>query len=111
MSIPVPVTELATALAPYPWGYLMTVRDDLRAQCLAVPTDLRDGVLHAEGGRSTNANLAARPEVTMVFPHPSPGEYTLIVDGTALVTPAGMVELRPTAAILHRPAVAAPPAG
>jgi len=108
MSIPVPVSELATALAPYPWGYLVTVRDDFRAHSLAVPTDLRDGVLHADGGRTTCANIAARPEVTMVFPHPTPGEYTLIVDGTAHVSAAGAVSMVPTAAILHRPALAAP---
>lgn len=111
MSIPVPLTELATALAPYPWGYLVTVRDDLRAHSLAVPTDLRAGVLHADGGRTTCANIAQRPEVTMVFPHPSPGEYTLIVDGTAEVTAAGSVVMVPTSAILHRPAISAPSAG
>jgi len=111
MSIPVPLSELAGALRPYPWGYLVTVRDDLRAHSLAVPTDLRDGVLHADGGRTTCANIAARAEVTMVFPHPTPGEYTLIVDGTASLTSGGGVMMVPTAAILHRPAVAAPPAG
>ena len=105
MSSPVALTELATALAPYPWGYLVTVRDDSRAHSLAVPTDLRDGVLHADGGRTACANVAARPEVTMVFPHPSAGEYSLIVDGTATVTPEGTIELWPTYAVLHRPAI------
>ena len=106
MSIPVPIPELAEAIAEYPWGYLVTVRDDLRAHSLAVPTDLRDGVLHADGGRTTCANIAARAEVTMVFPHPQPGRYSLIVDGTAAVTADGDVVVTPSYAVLHRPAIA-----
>ena len=100
MSIPVSLADLAAAVAAYPWGYLVTVSDDLRA-----------GVLYSDGGRSTRANIAARPEVTMVFPHPTPGEYTLIVDGSARVTDAGTVEFVPSSAILHRPALANPSAG
>ncbi len=111
MSIPVSLADLAAAVAAYPWGYLVTVSDDLRAHSLAVPTDLRAGVLYSDGGRSTRANIAARPEVTMVFPHPTPGEYTLIVDGSARVTDAGTVEFVPSSAILHRPALANPSAG
>ena len=110
MSIPVPLDELATAIAPYPWGYLLTVRDDLRAHSLAVPTDLRGGVLHAAGGRTTCANIAVRPLVTMVFPNPAVGQYTLIVDGEATVIAAGSVVVVPSAAILHRPAISAPSA-
>ena len=70
MSIPVELSELAATLAAYPWGYLVTVGDGLRAHSLAVPTDVRDGMLHATVGRSTRANIEARPGVTMVFPHP-----------------------------------------
>jgi len=104
VSIPVALSDLATALADYPWGYLVTVSPDHRAHSLAVPTDFRDGVLHAIGGRSTNANGAARPAVTMVFPHPEPGKYSLIVDGDLEVLDAEVV-LHPTSAILHRPAL------
>ena len=46
MSIAVPLDELASALAEYPWGYLITVGDDQRGRTLAVPTDLRDGRPH-----------------------------------------------------------------
>jgi len=105
MSIPVTLAELETALAPYPWGYLVTVGDDQRAHSLAVPTDFRDGVLHAAAGRSTRANVSARPSITMAFPHPRPGEYSLIVDGNAVADDAGVV-FTPTSAVLHRPAIA-----
>ncbi len=111
MSIPVSLDDLTAAIGAYPWGYLVTVSDDLRAHSLAVPTDIRAGLLYADGGRSTRANIAARPGVTMVFPHPTPGEYTLIVDGSAQVTDVGTVEFVPSSAILHRPALANPLAG
>lgn len=104
MSIPVALPDLAAALAEYPWGYLVTVGPDLRAHSLAVPTDFRDGMLHAAAGRSTRANALEHPAVTMVFPHPEAGRYTLIVDGTVEVL-ADEVVLHPTSAILHRPAI------
>ncbi|MGB8861496.1 MAG: hypothetical protein WCC60_19735, partial [Ilumatobacteraceae bacterium] len=104
MSIPVPLDDLAATLAAYPWGYLVTVGDEVRAHLLAVPTDLRDGVLHASAGRSTRANLAVRPEATMVFPHPTAGGYSLLLDGTALVA-GDAVTFTPLHAILHRPAL------
>ena len=109
MSIPVALEELAATLAGYPWGYLVTVGDDLRAHSLAVPTQWRDGALIMDAGRSTRANVAARPDVTMVFPHPRPGEYSLIVDGRAAeqvdATGRSLVVFTPSQAVLHRPAL------
>lgn len=105
------LSELEAALAAYPWGYLVTVGDDLRAHLLAVPTDYCDGALQAAAGRSTRANVRARPEITMVFPHPLPGEYSLVLDGLATVVAAPdgeRVSFAPSHAVLHRPAI--PPA-
>lgn len=107
MSIIVPIDELAEALAPYPWGYLLTVGEAQRTHALAVPTDFRDGALHLRGGRSSLANAAAEPQVTMVFPHPAPGGYSLIVDGVAS-SDGEALAIAPQHAILHRPAIAAP---
>lgn len=104
MSVVVTIDELPNALRDYPWGYLMTVRDDLRVHTLAVPTDWRSGAFHASVGRSTRANIDARSDVTMVFPHPQPGGYSLIVDGTAAVVDDEVV-FSPTSAVLHRPAM------
>ena len=105
MSVPVDLARLAETLAAYPWGYLVSVGDQGRAHSLAVPTDFRDGSLHAAGGRSSRANIAARPGVTMVFPHPASGEYSLILDGVAVVHGEAVV-FTPSHAILHRPAIA-----
>ena len=108
MSIAVPVDELGAALAERPWGYLLTVRDDGRAQTLALPTVWRDGALVGEVGRSTAANVLARPTVTWVFPGATGEEFSLIVDGDASVvgsTDGSTVVVRPTWAVLHRPAL------
>lgn len=104
MSIAVPLDELADALAQRPWGYLLTVRDDGRAQTLALPTVWRDGALVGEVGRSTATNVVARPNVTWVFPGATGEEFSLIVDGDATVEEATVV-VRPTWAVLHRPAI------
>ena len=103
MSVPVALADLPTTLEYYPWGYLVTVSPSLRAHSLAVPTRWSEGGLHATVGRSTAANAVDRPEVTMVFPHPQPGEYSLIVDGTAAMIDGELV-FTPTSAVLHRPA-------
>jgi hypothetical protein len=64
----------------------------------------RDGALVGEVGRSTAANVLARPTVTWVFPGASGEEFSLIVDGDASVV-GESVEVRPTWAVLHRPAI------
>ena len=104
MSIAVPLVELAERLAQHPWGYLVTVRDDGRAQSLAVPTQLVDGSLVATVGRGTAGNAAARPGVTMVFPGASGEDMSLIVDGDARVD-GDRIAVTPTWAVLHRPAL------
>lgn len=104
MSIAVPLEELADRLAAYPWGYLVTVRDDGRAQSLAVTTRYAEGVLVATVGKGTAANAIARPNVTMLFPGASGQEFSLIVDGDANVD-GDTLSVVPTWAVLHRPAL------
>ena len=104
MSIPVDIGELTKVLADYPWGYFTTVGADQRAHSLAVPTVYRDGLLHIDAGKSSRRNLEVCAEVSMVFPHPQPGGYSLIIDGPATVSD-GEVSMRPMHAILHRPAL------
>jgi hypothetical protein len=80
------------------------VRDDGRAQVLAVPTQYVDGLLVAGVGPRGAANIAARPNVTLAFPGADGEQYSLIVDGDARVVDAH-VEVTPTWAVLHRPAL------
>jgi hypothetical protein len=104
VTIAVPLDELAARLTQYPWGYLITVREDGRAQSLAVPTQLVDGFLVATVGRNAAKNAIARPNVTMLFPGSSGQEFSLIVDGESLVD-GDRIEVTPTWAVLHRPAL------
>lgn len=104
MSVKVDLTELAGQLDSYGFAYLMTVSDELRAHVVAVRPVLAEGRLEVEGlGRGTRGNLVARPNISLVWPPPEPGGYSLIVDGVAEVTEAGAVVV-PGHAVLHRPA-------
>ena len=105
MSIP----ELFEQLDRWGWCYLLTVSDEERAHLVALrPTISGDGEdrrlrFDAGGGRACR-NAAARPAVTLVFPPVEQGDgYSLVVDGHAAVE-GSHVEVRPTSAVLHRPA-------
>lgn len=104
MSVKVELGELAGKLAGYDVAYLVTVSDDARAHVLSVWPDATDAGIVVDGvGRHTQANAAAHPDVTLVFPPTEAGGYTLLVDGTAAVDDT-TVTVSPTKAILHRPA-------
>ena len=101
--------RLAAALPDYPFAYLITVDDDYRAHTVTVEPELREAILDIGliGGR-TRENLAHRSDVTLLWPPPEPGGYSLIVDGRAEATEADAQTVRlgvvPTRALLHRDA-------
>jgi hypothetical protein len=110
MSIPVALDDLRAEIkrrtsAPF----LLTVSDDLRPHAVAVSVRSVNDALLAEAGRRTVSNCQARPLIALVWPPESAGEYSLIVDAEASVSPvhANLVTFKPTAAVLHRP----PPTG
>jgi Pyridoxamine 5'-phosphate oxidase len=106
MSVRVELRELATTLADFDVAYLVTVSGDGRAHVLSVWAEPSDAGLVVEGvGRHTQANAAANPDVTLVFPPLERGGYSLLVDGTATVDDT-TVTIVPSSAILHRAAVA-----
>jgi hypothetical protein len=114
----VDVERLAAALTDYPFAYLITVDDDYRVHTVTVEPRLRDlpdgpdgpGAIVDVGliGGRTRTNLAQRSDVTLLWPPPEPGGYSLIVDGSAQVSDAGADTARlgvvPTRALLHRDA-------
>lgn len=106
MSIEVPLSELDAALAPYPWGYLLTVTDDGQARVMAVPSALTLGRWRIVAGERTRSNAAARPAVAMVFPPASGAGHSLVVDAVA-TTDGDVLVVEPTHAVLHRPALPA----
>jgi hypothetical protein len=95
-----------------PAAFLVTVGGDGRPHVVSVQVD-RDGErLTMPAGRTTRANLAAKPIATLLWPAPAGGDYSLLVDGTATgVEPGeepgeaageGPVTIVPASAILHR---------
>jgi hypothetical protein len=107
----VDLARLAATLPDYPLAYLITVDDRYRAHTVAVEPALRGAVLDVGlVGGGTRDNLAGRPEVTMLWPPPEPGGYSLIVDGRAELTDPGTdagpaaarCRIVPTRALLHR---------
>lgn len=108
VSIEVPIPELFGQVDRWGWCYLLTVSDDGRPHLLALrPTVVGDDErrlrFDAGGGRACR-NASARPSVTMVFPPADDAEgFSLVVDGDATVDGA-LIDVRPTWAVLHRPA-------
>jgi hypothetical protein len=104
MSIPVDLAHLASALADFGDGYLLTTSADGRVKAVTVSATVEDGVVSVpRPSRGTSANLASNEAATLLFPPRDPQGHTLLVDGTAAPTEEGF-ELRPASAVLHRPA-------
>ena len=106
MSIPVALPELRAATERFAFAYLLTVSDDGRAHVVAVVPEwaIDGGTLSIDDiGRRTAANATARPGLSLLWPPTSAADYTLIVDGDALVTD-DVLTFTPTNAVLHRPA-------
>lgn len=109
MSIEVPIDQLFDDVAAWGFCYLLTVSDDGRPHLLALrPQVVGSGVeralrFDAGGGRACR-NATSRPQVSLVFPPAEHSDgYSLVVDGDAVVDDAA-VDVRPTWAVLHRPA-------
>ena len=86
MSIPVDVADLAKALDDFGAGYLLTVSAEGRVKAVTVEPRVEDGVVVVPGpGKGSTANIAANPDVTVLFPPREHHGFTLLVDGTATV--------------------------
>ncbi len=110
MSIPVPVDRLRAALAERaPAAYLLTVSADGGPHAVHVAVRWHHDDLIADVGKRSAANAAARPSVSLLYPLRTDGDYSLIVDGTAVVED-GRVRITPTKAVLHRSATVPDPA-
>lgn len=106
MSIAVEIDDLPAAIEhQVGWCYLLTVADDGQARVLAVaPEWAVGGVLRVELHGRTASNVAARPNVTLVYPPADPNAMSLIVDGTAVLDGSTM-SFEPSTAVMHRPAI------
>lgn len=81
--------------------YLLTVDDEGRPHATVVGAELRDGAFVTTVGRRSAANVAARPDVSLLWPPVDEEGFSLIVDGSATAD-GDQVVLTPERAILHR---------
>ena len=110
MSIPVELSKLAEAMTRYRFAYLLTASEHGAPHALAVTPVLQGGELVVkEAGRRTRDNAQQRPDVALVWPPQPESDYSLIVDGLAVVAGAGL-RITPARAVLHRPAPSREPA-
>ena len=109
MSIRVEMADLPAEIVKRGPGFLLSSIMDSRPHA----AHLRFEVAAAEGqvqmraaaGNTARANCRMRPAVTVLFPAPEEGEYSLIVDGEARVdTEDEHVIITVVGAVLHRPA-------
>lgn len=104
MSIAVAIEDLAAAIGEYGWAYLLTVRDDLRPQIVAVTPAWDGEELVMDVGGGTARNVSARSSISLCYPPVDDGGYSLIVDGVAAIDGESTLRFAPTGAVLHRPA-------
>ena len=114
MSISVPLDGLRAAMEGRDGrAYLLTVSDDARPHAVHVAVRWEGDVLAADVGNRSAANAAARPAVSLLYTVRTDGDYSLIVDGSAVVEShddSQRVLITPTKAVLHRPAAVPDPA-
>lgn len=105
VSVEVPIPELFEQVDRWGFCYLLTVSDDARPHLLALrPSVVGEALRFDAGGGRACRNAAARPDVSLVFPPAEHSDgFSLVVDGQASVDGA-LVDVRPTWAVLHRPA-------
>ena len=106
VSVPVSLDALRQAMADFgPLAFVVTAGTDGHAHVVSA---LVPDTLVVSAGRTTRRNATANPAITLVWPAPAGGQYSLIVDGTAVVDDGGeQVTITPATAVLHRLAGAA----
>jgi hypothetical protein len=106
VSVPVALESLREQVAEFgPVAFLLTVTDDGRPHIVSVNVAWDHDRLIAGAGRTTAANASRQPAVSLLWPAVGRGDYGLIVDGTAQVTPRAdetVLTIAPTRAVLHR---------
>lgn len=106
MSIPVSLLELPEVMVRFGANpYLLTVSREATPRATSVTVQWEGNLLMAGAGRATAANLEANDAVALLWPAPTPGDYTLIVDGWGELREgpgdSAVVMIQPRSAILH----------
>lgn len=111
MSAAVDLIRLTEALADFDQAFLITTGDGGKPHTVMVEPTLVDGVLDVGAvGDRTSTNVAARADVSLLWPPRESGGYALMVDGRAEPADEGALRVVPTKALLHRKAAPGSPA-
>ena len=106
MSVAVDVAALSDQLDRFgPSAFLISVSDDGLPHVVSVSAALDGDRLTCRVGRHTSANLAARPDLTLLWPAEAGAAYSLLVDARAegaLAPGGGPIRMAPAKAVLHR---------
>lgn len=103
MSIPVELSDLAATLERFGSGFLLTTAGERIKVVVVDPVVDGSSLRISDPGRSTRANLAANPVLTLTYAPLTPRDHALIIDGTGGVEGPDVL-VTPTGAVLHRPA-------
>lgn len=108
MSMKVELADFVEKAAGYGNGFLLTSGWTKGPHATHVRLTYRatsDGVQSiCQAGRTARANIAANPNVTLLWAPLQTGGYSLIADGLATAAEEGPVTIEITSAVLHRPA-------
>jgi hypothetical protein len=104
VSVDVPIEALDKRIEEFgSAAFLITINIDGHAHVASTQPRLEGGVLVVEAGRTSRANAAANPSVTLLWPRSSDGAYSLIVDATTVDGDHdGAITAHPVHAVLHR---------
>jgi len=104
MSHPVDSEELPERLVEYGnAAFVVTVGGDGTPKIVHVPVVWDGEAIRCTPGTGTLANLATPAPLTLVFPAPEPGDYSMLLDGEG-VADGEVAVITLTGAVLHRPA-------
>ena len=109
MSISVSLDRIRDELArfgPEPTAYMLSVTGRQTPHAVSVTVDWDGDRLVMKVGKGTASNASERSSVSLLWPPASPGDFSLIVDGTASVD-GDVVTVTPESAVLHRAATTA----
>lgn len=102
MSVPVDLGDLPDRLAEYgPVAFLVTTGAGGSPHVVSTTVELDSGALAVGAGRTSTANAASQPAVSLLWPAPAGADYCLIVDGEGAAAPGGLT-VAPSRAVLHR---------
>ena len=111
MSIPVTGNDVPARLEEYgSAAFLVTVDVEGSAKVVHVPVvwDASARAFRCTPGGGTLRNLTKPGPVTLVFPPPADGDYSMLVDGIGRVDGGEVAAVEFVEGVLHRPAPAAP---